>query len=160
MKKMLLTLVMGLLTVSFAAYANNPSSITKNESEAATVQQSKNNPGAVALKFFNNLKKGTFDKNCIYSEELYTAYKNATAAEKKIYDGIIEMAFEELGNQFLEEFSEIKDAKFSVVKETISKDGKRAKVTMNLTYQGESEAQEIPMIKVDGKWLIDIDNWE
>jgi hypothetical protein len=69
---------------------------------------------------------------------------------------MMEGLFKEKAGKAIEKKGGIK--KFEVVEETISEDGKTAKVTMKYEYgNGTSETESNDFILVDGKWYFELD---
>ena len=157
MKKMLLTLVMGLVVVASSAFANTSVVTFAPATNATSAQQKAGTPSAVAVKFCNNIMKGVVEKDSWYSKEVFDALENMSAEEKELFNEYFKQAMNELGKELAKQFEEFRGAKFVVVSESISENGRTATVKLKISYNGETEFLEIPMVKYAGKWRVDIE---
>lgn len=107
---------------------------------------SSNSPAEAAKKYANYLKNGDFDKwvdGVAFGED---------ASETNIKAGkAMLLAMMEAGKEKLKEKGGVKD--IETVSETISEDGKTAKVVLKMTYgDGTSEDSSMDMIQEKGTW--------
>ncbi len=107
---------------------------------------SSNSPSEAAKKYATYLKNGDFEKwvdGVAFGED-------ATDANVKASKAML-LAMMEAGKEKLNEKGGIKN--IETVSETISEDGKTAKVTLKMTYgDGTSEESSMDMIQEKGTW--------
>ena len=160
MKKLLFTLATCLFALSLTA---NPLATISSASTIDGIHQNTNTPSAVALKFIKMMQgKVAADINLLYSvelEEVYSLYEQATPELKKTLDAAMSEAGQEAVKALLGEMPEISGMQCSVLKETISADGKTAVVKLELTLEEESSAKDLPLIKHQGKWKVNVDKF-
>ena len=158
MKKLLFTLVTCLFALSITA---NPLATLSSASTIDGIHQNTNTPSAVALKFIKMMQgQVAADINLLYSvelEEVYSLYEQATPELKKTLDAAMSEVGKEAVRALLDEMPEISGMQCSVLKETISADGKTAVVKLELTLEEESSAKDLPLIKHQGKWKVEVD---
>lgn len=111
---------------------------------------SSNSPGEAAKKYANHLKNGDFEK------WVDGVAFGADASETNVKAGkAMLLAMMESGKEKLNEKGGIKD--IETVSETISEDGKTAKVVLKMTYgDGSSEENKMDMIQENGTWKMDM----
>lgn len=157
MKKMLFTLVMGLVVVASSAFANTSVITSAPATNTASAQQKAGTPSAVAVKFCNNMMKGVVEKDSWYIKEVFDELEKMNAEQKKLFNEYFMQAVNEMGKELAKQFEEFKGAKFVVVSESISENGRTATVKLKISYNGETEYVEIPMVKYAGKWRVDLE---
>jgi hypothetical protein len=158
MKKLLFTLATCLFALSLTA---SPLIATSAASAIDGVQQNTNTPGAAALKFMKVLQgKSTFDLDLFYSkdlEEVYALFEQLSPEGRAVINEALNEEFKEHFKELVKEVPEITVVTFSVLEETISKDGKSAVVKLQMHHEGSSEAKNVHMVKHQGKWKVDVD---
>lgn len=157
MKRMLFTLAMVVCFVASTASTHTSVLTSAPATHATSVQQKAGSPSAVAVKFCNNMMEGVVEKDSWYSKEVFDALENMNAEQKELFNEYFKQAMNELGKELAKQFEELKGAKLVVVSESISENGRTATVKLKISYNGETEYVEIPMVKYAGKWRVNIE---
>ena len=160
MKKMLFTLVMGFFAVASTASASTSVMTSASATPAASVEQKEGSPSAAAMTFMNNMMKGVVELDSWYMKEVMFALAVMDDEGKELFKAEWKKALPEITKELEKELGEFEGVEFSIVSETIAKDGKTATVKMGATHGGKTEYQDIPMIKYLGKWRVNLDEFK
>lgn len=130
--KKIIYLVLATVILSFASCSSNTSS-----------------PSEAAKTYFGYLQQADFDKfidGFYFGEEMSDEMFNFSKE-------LIRQSFQQVGDSDAKD--ELAKLKIEVLDETLSEDGKKAKVTLRVTdSEDNSEENQVDMINIDGTWMI------
>ncbi len=107
---------------------------------------SSNTPSGAALKYYNYVKDGNYEK---YVEGI--AFKEGATAEDKAQ--VVALMKDKADKEYKKKEG---ISNVEVVSEEMAEDGRTATVKMKVTYgNGEIEESDANMILIDGTWMMD-----